>query len=909
MGAVIRLSLNAFDPDREIDFRVSAGITVREALEGTRPELLAQNLTIYRDGEPLELDAVINPHDTIRVAVLPAEPFSFTWYVAYFLISAVVSYAINYFLFPKKKAGKQASPAYSVSVDQNAARIGQPIPVIYGRVRATPDIASQPYAEYVAHNQVVNMILSLGMGEYQVHNIFVGGSRITDFPVGTIRSWLYSPAAHGQRLGPIEAGTGVIEDMNTLLESVGVEVNAPNDSAEVNVSGVISGGTFDPESADAGFWATLQIGTRYRVTNNLGASNVVTFLGVGLNNVAQFSGPLPAVPPPSSSVVRLQAGDVQMSGQGIVFAVYSAPGSGDPATPAWALGEMLSFNVGGLVYGPMQYYADYPNPNRVRLFLTSGPGFVETMPNRGWMQQNVTVTRHARALYTIREETTNSEGNSLRWRGWYTVCGPGTATDLIAIDISMPGGLAWITDGGDYRLEEVILRIEYQQVDDTGNPFGGVTVLTRTFQDQTNNPRRYTVTIPVPVARYRIRLARTNERDQRTSKELSQTSLDGVKARIYHAPNTEAYADCTLLVMSFTASSGLAAAQNRRITVDCTRKLPRLGAGGGMFPTTNPADAIVDAYTATYGAGAPLADLDVPALDRFYNQWATANGFNAIFDQPTTVIDALQTILLPVRAMPVPMGKRITFVQDAPRPRQYMFGPGSIVDGSLTVTYDFDAETDYDFLELTYQDGVNWTDAIVQYPAQGVRPLPMEIFGTTSRTHAESFARLVWQERQFARKQIQFTLEGEGYALEPLTRFGVVIPGVRMGNSGRIINYDAATNSLELDGYFPAARDGLTPRIVLSFYDSGKSSPSLEVFPSFAPTRFVTLVEPLIYGIGESDSMIGDGTQWFATRTADEVYEFRISDLTFQADFKVQVTGVTYDPRTYAGTFLENWTT
>jgi hypothetical protein len=65
-------------------------------------------------------------------------------------------------VLPIKQAGQQGtladqSPAsvYNVSTSANQARLGQPIPVIYGRQPVFPDYAAQPYIEYI-HNPLLN---------------------------------------------------------------------------------------------------------------------------------------------------------------------------------------------------------------------------------------------------------------------------------------------------------------------------------------------------------------------------------------------------------------------------------------------------------------------------------------------------------------------------------------------------------------------------------------------------------------------------------------------------------------------------------------------------------------------------------------------------------------------------------
>jgi hypothetical protein len=95
------------------------------------------------------------------------------------IVAAAVSYLIGYLMRPKQK-NKASSPAYAVNIEQNAARLAGTIPVIYGRVTALPDIASQPYSEFIGNNERVSMILCLGMGEFAINDVLIGEARASD---------------------------------------------------------------------------------------------------------------------------------------------------------------------------------------------------------------------------------------------------------------------------------------------------------------------------------------------------------------------------------------------------------------------------------------------------------------------------------------------------------------------------------------------------------------------------------------------------------------------------------------------------------------------------------------------------------------------------------------------------------
>lgn len=73
------------------------------------------------------------------------------------------------------------SPTYSLQAQGNQARLGNPIPVIYGRHLVYPDFASQPYYEYIDNEQYVYQLHCIGQGEYDIEKIMIEDTPISSF--------------------------------------------------------------------------------------------------------------------------------------------------------------------------------------------------------------------------------------------------------------------------------------------------------------------------------------------------------------------------------------------------------------------------------------------------------------------------------------------------------------------------------------------------------------------------------------------------------------------------------------------------------------------------------------------------------------------------------------------------------
>jgi len=74
-----------------------------------------------------------------------------------------------------------ASPTYSLQGRGNTARLGQPIPVVYGRHLVYPDFAATPYWEYDGNNQYLYQLFVLGQGEYEIEQINLGSAAASSF--------------------------------------------------------------------------------------------------------------------------------------------------------------------------------------------------------------------------------------------------------------------------------------------------------------------------------------------------------------------------------------------------------------------------------------------------------------------------------------------------------------------------------------------------------------------------------------------------------------------------------------------------------------------------------------------------------------------------------------------------------
>ena len=192
------------------------------------------------------------------------------------------------------------SPTYSLAAQGNSARLGQPIPVQYGRHKAWPDFAASPYTEYAGGEQYLYQLLMLGQGDHEFEEMGIedtpfatgsgdltptgnfeeiaweivrpGGS-VTLFPASVTNAMEISgqELLHNAVVGPF-----VLNAAGTTINKIGMDLVCPrglfyaNDAGGMDtrsVSVLFEARKIDDLGAPLGTWATLGNETITAATN------------------------------------------------------------------------------------------------------------------------------------------------------------------------------------------------------------------------------------------------------------------------------------------------------------------------------------------------------------------------------------------------------------------------------------------------------------------------------------------------------------------------------------------------------------------------------------------------------------------------------------------------------------------
>ena len=184
------------------------------------------------------------------------------------------------------------SPTYSLQSQGNQARLGQPIPVIYGRHVTFPDLASTPYFEYANNDQYLYQLHCIGRGLYDLEQIRIEDTPISSFeeveyelvePGGEVTLFdadvVTAPEVAGQEMLSEADGVGwigpfAVNPPETQAHQIGIDIvfsrglyYADNNGNLQNktVNWQVQARTIDNDGDSVGDWTTL--GTESHTAN------------------------------------------------------------------------------------------------------------------------------------------------------------------------------------------------------------------------------------------------------------------------------------------------------------------------------------------------------------------------------------------------------------------------------------------------------------------------------------------------------------------------------------------------------------------------------------------------------------------------------------------------------------------
>lgn len=382
--------------------------------------------------------------------------------------------------------------------------------------------------------------------------------------------------------------------------------------------------------------------------------------------------------------------------------------------------------------------------------------------------------------------------------GPFASSGPGLLTYKIGVDVVCPKGLYFAEDTGALTPKTVSWLVEIRPITDSGAASGVWTSLgIESLTLAQNSAVRRTFTYTVTPGRYEVRLQRQEVKDEnaRAAHEITWSGL-----RSYIQVVTPLEPSANYLAVRIKATNQLSGLSQRKFALILRRHLPTWNPGTGWsapVETRSIAWALADVLkNPVYGGQLADARIDLDTLYELDLIWsARGDYFSGVFDQRTTIWEALTRIAICGRAKPVLRGNVITFVRDQQMDLPVaLFNMRNIKRGSFNLSYKIPKEDDPDGIVMEFFDETTWSSNYVTMALPGVsgepiQPARISVKGITNLRQAQRETAYRASDAVYRPTTLSFVTELEGHlpALGDLIAVAHDVTG--WGISGELENY------------------------------------------------------------------------------------------------------------------------
>ena len=298
------------------------------------------------------------------------------------------------------------------------------------------------------------------------------------------------------------------------------------------------------------------------------------------------------------------------------------------------------------------------------------------------------------------------------WLGPFSANPPGTETDRIVNNIIFGNGGGWFDNNGRLQPRTFTVQIQYQAIDDLGQPQGDwQTLIEQPWTLSTPTPQRFSLDVPVEPGRYQIRTRRLDEAvmdgenvNGRWNGRMAWESL------FSFLPGTLSY-NQSVVAMRIKASNVITQQASSSLRAIYTRKLPLYDRQAKTWsepvPTRKFAAALSSVLKTSWGGDLPDNQIDLEALWGHIDPILTAKNwtFDGYFDGPHKVWDLVLEMCQPFRVVPRITAGGVAFIYDQPgRPVRHVFTPHNIIRGSFSRTFNTFSEETPDDVIWSYLD-------------------------------------------------------------------------------------------------------------------------------------------------------------------------------------------------------------
>jgi hypothetical protein len=345
-------------------------------------------------------------------------------------------------------------------------------------------------------------------------------------------------------------------------------------------------------------------------------------------------------------------------------------------------------------------------------------------------------------------------GGDGEYNGAFFACPKNETTQTLWLDFKLPQGLGELDDEGNFLTKTVALNVQYRHEGDTQ-----WTNFSHDFSAATNDELAETIKIVLPAAiRPEVQVKRTTAGEDNT-RIYDKVEWTALKSELTSATH---YADITTIAIKVRGTNALSKSAENKFNVIATRKLPVYENDAWTAPQATTDIAPFFAHIIK-DVGHSDQQIGLTELARLHGVWQGRNDeFNAVFDNDSTLFQALKRVLASGFAEPTLDYGQIIPVRDEPRTGfDYMYQPENMKTPLKREMKLFDPD-EPDGVEVEYFSHLTWkpeTVICLLGDELGLNLKKVRAFGVTDKTKAWQFGMRQRREIRYRRTKYNFTTE------------------------------------------------------------------------------------------------------------------------------------------------------
>jgi hypothetical protein len=776
---IVNIYTNPFDQKERETILLENKTSIIEFICQKFPTGFKRPTRVYLNNKQIETDSFntqLSYNDRLDIKIWPEEPTTTAIVLAAIAggVAAVVVMNNNKPTIPTIDQPEQLSNlkkpggnAYNLREQTNLARLNEPIPSQYGKVKWFPDLAASPYVKFENSIPVVRYLLCLGHGQHQIDDILIGPTSIINS--SDVTASLYDP------------GSTMIEfndNVYTIPDQKNISFKTPNRS----MVGKPTNFNFHKSNRHITYSGAFSFDFRTIFNEDNQDIRVVG------SEYDYFDGVFTIDSVHENYIVITDSSTWSREDETIEAYIYLEDTYITNPLPYF---DTLPYLIEGTTTGLFEFANNYLKNISLEIDLEAPQGCYAVNPT-GTLRYNIltkpklllfgldSIGNIINAHYKLNYERTltNTAGNSYADNGLVSWDNPGVPTDIIFPTI----------ENTDIYFTEDDVTIPSSDISSISYEFGIVTFNTpktgtikvhnaifseteaydySVFNWSGDDPDNIAAATPVRITlnitlfvfegyeinvhtKYRALLYNNSiVRDSNWSQLYDNVTLNRIKL-IY--PDVKEYPNISLLALTINNTPAQQYTESNNVAVISTRKLQQYDGASWSAPTATRsiAWAIADMLMSTYGASKPQSEIDLTKLIALESTFSSrGDTFDGVFDSFVDIWEAVNKVARAGRTKCILDNNMVRFVRDeAQSVYKAAYNVNNILPNSFAINHTFSNVDSVRGVKVKFNDEDDqYTPTEVYSSENKGKYQEIDFFGVVNYNQA-------WRESQYLEKQI-----------------------------------------------------------------------------------------------------------------------------------------------------------